>query len=165
MAIQIPQTSYSAAPAVAVPGFMADSDPSRSVVTGYVETAGGLEAGRFVKRGTRYRQVLALAAAADVTNLLRGVTVWENIRQPSTPQFLAKEPVGVMRKGRIWVLTAGTDTADSGPCFIIHSGADAGKVAGAAGGGPDATVVPNGAARIIKGAAVGQLSLVEVNLP
>lgn len=164
MSISAPQTSVIAAPPGAVAGMVADNDPSQSFVTFYASA--GLAQGRFFKRGTttNYDVGSPIAAAADVTTLLAGLSVFDTMRMPKTPHYSAKDPVRTMRRGRMWVEAAGT-IATGDTVYVVHSGADAGLVQGAAGAGPDATAVPNGAAKCLKGGSDGDLVLIEINLP
>lgn len=159
------QTSYVFEPAVAIEGMIADSGV-RDVISRLLESSAS-DAGLFHVKGTATDQTKLPAAAGDVTNFLQGVSVYEPMRAATATadRLRAKDMVPLLRRGRIWVKVAGTALVDNGPVFVTHSGADAGKVSGAVGAGPDATAVPNGAAKCIKGGAPGALALIDLNLP
>lgn len=159
-----PQTTYLNAPAEAVAGHLAYSEPGRRIRTGFVEASGGLKVGRFVCKGTNTKQVRAIAAASDLTQLA-GVTLFDSMRMPSSLGYNQYDAVPLLRGGdAVWIeAAAAIDENDT--VYVVHSGADAGLVQGAAGGGPDATAVPNGAAKCLKGGGDGDLVLIEVNLP
>jgi hypothetical protein len=159
------QSSYVFEPAVAVEGMIADSGV-RDVLSRLLESATA-DAGHFVVKGTATDQAKLPGVATDVTNLLLGVLVFQPMQEATgtANRFVATDAVAVMRRGRIWVKVAGTAIADGAVPFVFHSGADAGKVSGAAGAGPDATIVPEGSVRCLKGAAPGGLALLDLNLP
>ncbi len=87
---------------------------------------GGLEPGDFVVRGTdKEKQVKKATDMADVI----GVVVHVH-KEPSTPYFADKTPVGVMIEGEIWAIALGTVTAGTsiGAGIIPLTSAATGKL-------------------------------------
>lgn len=162
--VAAPQVVYNERPANAVAGMLGHSEPGRRIRTGYVEESAGLKVGRFVCKGTNQKQVRAIAAAGDLAQLA-GVTMLETMRMPQSAGWEQYAAVPLLRGGcTIW-MEAAAAIDENDDVYVVHSGADAGLVQGAAGGGPAATIVPNGAAKCLKGGGDGDLVLIEVNLP
>jgi len=110
-------------------------------------------------------------STGDVSGALLGVLCLETMKMPraGAPNYAQKDPVPVMRRGRVWVQTV-ADPASVAPdttVFIVHSGADAGKVGSTAGTGTVATAFPAAAgnAKIVKVDAAAGAALVEINMP
>ena len=101
------QLSYSVDQAAAIEGMIADSSPVQDVITGQA-TAGALQFGKFVAKGSGDNDVIVPAAATDITSALarRGVVLASQTfpqtsqANPTSPQF---RPANVLKKGRIWV--------------------------------------------------------------
>lgn len=164
--IVVPQTSYVMEPGRAYAGMIADSAVVRDIVSRLVETSGGFGAGLFLSKGTDKRnQAILPVATGGISAGLLGVSVFQTMRESTTPRYKLKDSVPVMRKGRIWVLIAANIDEDD-DVFIEHSGADAGKIRPTANSG-SATAVPNGAVKVIQaGTTTGDgIACVEVNLP
>lgn len=157
----MPQTSYSAAPGAAnLPG-MKRTDPNDLVGSGVVQTAAGVYAGRFVKRGTSPTDSIAvLAAAGDVVKIC-GVTLLELTRLPAAPTFARYDLASYLKKGLVYMTCVGAIAQDAIP-FIIYSGANAGLPSVDAAGG---TAKQISGVRCIVGAADGAAGLFELDTP
>lgn len=169
MAIDFPQTAFTAEPAVAFAGQIADlgSLSHDMTISRLLETVAGCDAGLFVVTGTDAETQCALpAAAADVTDKVLGVAVLKTMKEPDASGVLyqAKDCIPIARRCRIWV-KVGPDgiTPGDSELFVVHSGVDAGKVQSVAGAGPDATAIPNGAAKCLK--VSGSIAQIDLNLP
>ncbi len=157
----MPQTSYTGTPALAVEGW--PGDPNFKTLSRAVATAAGIPAGRFVAYSSS-TECKALAAATDVApgSPLLGVTVKMMLtRESGAPDYPQRSMATIMRKGSIWMWCVGAVTAVS-PIFVVHSGADAGRVSIT----DDATTTPvDGLAVKVLIPATDGLGLFEVNLP
>jgi hypothetical protein len=153
---EVPQASVLAEPPSAIAGMIADSgfgycesvvlDSAADAGLAIVDGANGPDSGKLPGQ------------SSDVTNLLRGFSVYNPMIEPRTPRFAAKDCISVKRRGRIWVQVHGDVTR--GPFYVVHSGADAGKIRGDNTG---ATLCPS--AKVIVAAAAGGVAQIEVNLP
>lgn len=161
--MDIPQIAYSYVPPAALQGQTGTIAPS-TTATGVAEVA--LDCGLFLVGGSADQGVKLPTAAADVTNTLRGVSLYQDVKEPikGLPRFKVGDAVPVLRKGQVWVPVVTADVATDQIPFVVHSGGDAGKIRGTAGAGPDGTI-PAAGCRVIKGAVAGGLALVEINLP
>ena len=157
----MPQTSYTGTPALAVEGM--PGDPNFRTLSRAVATAAGIPAGRFVAYSSS-TECKALAAATDVTpgSPLLGVLIkqfWT--RESGSPDYPQRSMGSIMRQGSIWMWCVGAVTAVT-PLFVVHSGADAGRVSIT----DDATTTPvDGSALKCLIPATDGLGLFQVNLP
>lgn len=141
------------------PGLLGDSGHDMYILSRAVQTA-AIEFGRGVEAGTDpERQVVAYAAGAFL-----GVTVFTHALDRATEEAdfdgaSVAEMVGVLRKGRIWVLT-NEAVAAGDAVFCVNTGADAGMFRNDV---TSATAV-TGAAFLAYDADAG-VALLELNLP
>ena len=174
MPIQIPQLVFGLACPRALPGQIADLGAVQAgdIVSRSLDTAAGANPGLFVVEGATVGVGCKLpTAASDITNLLLGVLCLEAMKMPraGSPIYAQKDVVPVMRRGRVWVYTV-ADPASVAPDttpFIVHSGADAGKVGSTAGTGTVATAFPAAAgnAKIVLVDATIGAALIEISMP
>lgn len=120
------QTTYGAAMAEAIAGMLWDM---RNVtVESYAAEGGSIPFGSAVVPGTDVRKQVKLPTAAGQG--FRGIALREDAHsQDATTgvaQYLVTEAVSVLRKGAVWVPTAGA-VAEGATAYYINSGADAGK--------------------------------------
>lgn len=158
------QTTFLFEPPAAVAGMIADSG-YRHIESDLLETAAGVAPGLGVCMGTAFGRCKIPAATGDVSAHFRGFACLPGIVEPRAGDaniWRQKDAVAIMRRGQIWVPVAIT-IGDDVPVYIVHSGADAGKIQPAAGAGPDATLAAG--VRCLKGAAGGGIALVSINLP
>jgi hypothetical protein len=157
----MPQTSYTGTPALAVEGW--PGCPPEHVISRAVATVAGIPAGRFVAYQSS-TECKALAAATDVSpgSPLLGVLIKQMwTRESGAPDYPRYSMGSILRRGQIWMWCVGAVTAVS-PLFVIHTGADAGRVAIL----DDATTTPvDGSALKVLIPATDGLGLFEVNLP
>jgi hypothetical protein len=166
--LQAPQTSYTQFPPVAFAGQRADSGEfeATSALAEVVFDCGlGLVKGT---AGGPTPQVKLPTQASDVTNLFKGVSLYQAYRQPTNTanRYAVGDAVPVVETGRIWVKidpTVGATMSDEGPVFLVHSGANAGTFRGDAGVGPSATVVAG--AKCKQGGIAGGIAAVKFNIP
>ncbi len=162
--ITVPQTSFGTAPPVAIEGMVGDSSDTHH---DSALCSAAMAAGRGVSLGSDDGIVALPAQASDVSAHFQGFTTYQAMREStgSANRFTTKSAIGVLRRGRIWLRCEG-DMVDDGPVYVVNGsgGGTPGKVRGDANTAA-ATIIPNGAARCIKGALSGNLVLVEVNLP
>jgi hypothetical protein len=92
------QTSYDLHPAIGFPGQIAHPSQFQNVDSAFVEPSAGLAPGLAVIRGTADNQAAAYTDAGEAI----GVTVARAARE--TAAFAEGEAVGVMTKGRIYVV-------------------------------------------------------------
>jgi hypothetical protein len=92
------QTSYDLHPAIGFPGQIAHPSQFQNVDSAFVEPSAGLAPGLAVIRGTADNQAAAYTEAGEAI----GVTVARAARE--TAAFAEGEAVGVMTKGRIYVV-------------------------------------------------------------
>jgi hypothetical protein len=160
------QTTYVLEPSFGVGGLIADS-AFRDVQTRILEQSGGAAPGRLLVKGTATDQAKLPTASADVTNDALGFLALSPMMEPNAypiPTAVIwqdKDAVPVLGKGRIWVPVTGAAALDDGQVFVIHSGTDAGTIRGTA----DASATVLGSAKVIRGASIGAVALVEINLP
>lgn len=155
-----PQLVVTQFPAVASAGQIADTG-FRDVTTGIAD--GDMDPALAVVLGAHGSDSIKLPSATGDLASLKGWTLAKVMKEPRTPQFAATDAVDVLRVGRLWVVPQG-DVVDEGPVYVIHSGANAGRIRGDAGsGGNAATLVSR--AKVLKGATAGNLARIAVNLP
>lgn len=161
MALQIPQLSYANLPPVGYAGQLADLMWGAHRDSQATEV--DLDAGLFVVLGASYGLCKLPTATGQVTNNLQGVALYEAIKEPylTTARFKAKDMISVLRKGRVWVVVGAVAVTDDSIPYIVHTGADAGKVRGTTDAG--ATLAPSGV-KVLQGAAAGGICKLEVNL-
>jgi hypothetical protein len=162
------QTSYDVAPPIALAGMIADITP-RTVTTGILDV--DADAGQGVVTGTATSaasptndRVKLPTLAADVTNLFKGVLVYDASKLPndSTNRFNTGACVGVMKRGRIWVKSDATLAKDGLVYLVNGTGAGtAGSFRGDVNGGA-ATLVPGA---VCVHVASATLALVDFNAP
>jgi len=181
MALQIPQTSYNAAPAVAIEGQLADSAGVQDIVSKFLGTGDATVApGRLLVRSTTVaaqadKQARLPASAGDVTNHTQGISLYDATKPPGRygatlvngSRVVAALPC--LRKGRVWVLPEADVTQDGAVYarITVHGGLDQ---LGAFRGDGDtvssvdtATLVPG--ARWCTSGTAGTPTQVEINLP
>lgn len=102
------QTAYNIDMSVAFEGMLADTTDSKDVLS-LNNLAALVYVGKFVAKGTGEDEIIAPAAAADVTDLkkARGVVLHshalESQRDGLEPNYPIKSCVNVLHKGRMWV--------------------------------------------------------------
>ncbi len=165
MAIEAPQVTFNRFHETAVEGALAESWAGRDQPTGIVATVAGIPVARFCIGGASENTIDAIDATGDVTGpKLRGVTMLDLFGATSgTAVMYARYSVApLLRKGKIWMHTIDTIGNDVIP-FIVHTGANAGRLSVDANGGAS-TVAPAGVI-VRKGRTGAGLVLVEINLP
>ena len=146
------QTSYNMSMAVAFAGLLADLTP-HSIESFMAENA--IPFGCAVVKGTAVDQVKLPTVTGAV---FRGIAVHTHaIPQPATPVgYPVSQPVGVLRKGRIWVPVSAAVAVDATPYFNFTTG-----IFSSSNTGSDA--VPTG---IFRTATTGAgIAILEINLP
>jgi len=156
-----PQVSVEYFPDPGMNGQIVDIGP-RDILSALADT--DLDIGLGVVLGANGPNSIKLPGqTSDVANLFMGFTRYNPMIEPRSPHYAATDTVGVLRVGRIWLVCQG-DVTDQGPLYVIHAGANAGKIRGDAGsGGNAATQVTRG--RVIQGATAGNLCQVALNMP
>lgn len=161
------QTSYSLnIPAYAQEGALADA-AENDVRTGLAEIA--IPFGKFCIRGTdKDNQVLLPGLATDITALtsVAGFALHDQAREQvssGTPGYPLKAAVSILLKGKMVALAEQTCVAGD-PVFVRYAagGSGVGSVGNTAGTSERALLA---GARWAKGAAAGQLGVIEVNMP
>jgi hypothetical protein len=118
------QTTYGQAMAEALAGLLYDM---RNITVESYAAEGNIPFGSAVVPGTDPRKQVKLATAGGQG--FAGIALREDARmQDATTgiaQYLDKETVSVLRKGAVWVPTAGAVVAET-PAFYVNSGATAG---------------------------------------
>lgn len=153
------QTSYSQNMPVAVAGMLGDlRDHTIESYAAEGDTGFGLG----VIAGTDATKQAKKPAGAG--GVFRGVTVHEQAQEQALSTgavvYADGDAMNVLRKGLIWVVTAGAVAIDV-PAFFVNSGSDAGKFDDLDDGSTDA--VPGG---VFRSATTGAgLALLEINLP
>jgi len=116
----------------------------------------GVLFGRGVQSGTDEEQ--AKAAGVGMTlNTFEGFTIHQSVEAGN---LLEKYPISVLRKGRIWVKTKDAILKD-GNVFLQLNG-DLGAVQAVANGVN--TLDISNKVKVIKGAGIGKLALLEINI-
>jgi hypothetical protein len=152
-----PQTSVTYFPDIGLNGQLADTG-HHDITTGLADTS--LDCGLAVVLGANgYQSIKLPGSSGDVTNTIKGWTLYRAMKEPNDPRYVIHDAVDVLRVGRIWIIAQG-DLVDEGPVYVVHSGANAGKVRGDNTG---ATLVSR--AKVIQGATAGNLAKISVNLP
>ena len=160
------QTSYSIDQAAAIEGMIADISPVQDVVTGQA-TAGAVQFGKFVAKGSGDADIIHPAAATDITSALarRGVILAAQTfpssasGNPQSPQF---RPANVLRKGRIWVKPEDTVNPTQNVNVRYAGVGQAGSFRGAA--VASETAVLANAKWLSTTTSAGQLALLEIDL-
>lgn len=160
------QTSYTAAPAVAVEGQVVECEAVTSL-----PAAETIPAGRFVEISSGK---VRLPQAATLGKLV-GVSMYSPTKeQDGTGEYKTGDMVPVLRKGKIWVAWTGTTHAALTSRNVRHASTDGnseaqhrGKVTDAstsASAGSEITALPDGA---VEGTSTGTSALAEmiVNFP
>ena len=156
----MPQTTVNDDPAIAYEGQLSDQLPkhARSAVA-----EGAIVAGQPVLRGTDPdTQAIAIADSDTVDeSTLLGWAVLETSRafDASNP-IAANDPVTVLRKGAIWVLTSAAVVAGN-PVYVGNATAQLGDIDDATGTG--LTLCPG--ARFLTSTSGAGMALIEVSLP
>lgn len=154
------QTSYTQKMPVAVAGMLGDIRDC--TVESYAAEVAAIAFGLGVIAGTDPLKQVKLPATGG--GVFRGVSMHEQAQEQGLGTGLVSYKVGdavnTLRKGLIWVQTAGAVAIDV-PAFFVNSGADAGKFDDLDDGSTDA--VPGG---VFRSATTGAgLALLEINLP
>ena len=143
------QTSYSLDNPIAVEGALYDVAMTRDKISALVELAAGIR--------------------TDITGgLIRGVSFIDlSLETPvgGAPLYAETDSIPLMRKGRIWVVAENTAVADQ-PVFVrFQNGDDSATFDGGFSGVNtiDHDLLPD--AKWFKGAAAGELGVIEVNIP
>lgn len=160
MAFEIPQTTMTQFPAVALEGMVADM--RSAVIVSKLATV-AIPVGRGVVKATAWDLCKLPALGTDITNLFQGVAILNSMREPGVPHYAINSAVSVLRRGAIWLLAEG-DVTDEGPVFIVN-GSGAGTPGKLRGDANTAAATQVTAAKVLKGATAGSLALVEFNLP
>lgn len=161
------QTSYSLNISPAQAGQIGDS--GFHDIVSRKNTASALLFGHAVKLGASEGEVIAPAAAADITDLklLQGVVVASQTLASSSsgdPQYPLKSTVPVMRKGRIWVKTESTVTVGTSGVHVRYAGVgNAGAFRGAT-VSMETAQIPDAQAKWVVGASASGFALLELNL-
>lgn len=159
MAFQIPQTTVTQFPDIAIEGMVADMQ-STNIITRIATI--GIPVGRGVVKSSAWDLCKLPTSAAEVTNNFQGVSIYSAMREPGVPHYAIKASVSVLRRGLIWLIAEGT-VVDDGPVFIVN-GSGAGTAGMLRGDANTAAATQVTQARVIKGATAGSLALVEFNL-
>jgi len=117
----------------------------------------GVQFGRGVQSGTEEEQAKAAAAGMALANF-EGFVIHQSVENG---ELLEKYAVSVLRKGRIWVKAINAMLKDGEVHLELAVGADTGAVKNAAGG---ASIDISSKCKVIKGAGVGELALIEINI-
>ena len=108
-------------------GLLADSGHDMFIASYAAEGASGLEFGLGVEAGTDAEtQVVVYAGNTFSGVTVKSQVVSETSELASLDGASETDPVGVLRKGRIWVQT-NEAVAAGDPVFCVNTGADAGK--------------------------------------
>lgn len=153
----MPQLTYNAGPVRALVG-QRRAAMEDSVHHGVLETVAGCEAGRLVKRGTAPNSFAVLAGAGDVA-LIDGITIRDNSKEASTPQFAQYSTIAAVHRGKVNMICVGAITPTSA-LYVVHTGANAGL--------PSLTNTNAVAVEGFKctvGAADGEVGEFEINCP
>lgn len=179
--MQIPQTDYNAAPAVAIEGQLGDSATVQDIVSKYLAAADTPVApGRLLVRSTTVaaaadQSARLPASAGDVTNHTQGISLYDVTKPPGRYGATlvngqrVPAPMPCLRKGRVWVIPEAAVTQDGAVYarITVHGGLD--QLGAFRGDGDNvagtdtATLVPG--ARWCSSSAGGVPTLVEINLP
>src|SRR5687768_1291661 len=111
---------------VGLPGMVADAGIVQDTVSLLCEESAGIDAGLFVKGGTDLTTQAKLpTAAGDVTGMLiLGATMFDASKMPVTSGAAAgkhydnKEPIPILRKGRIWMACDAVTFTIGGGVFV-----------------------------------------------
>ena len=157
------QTTYDNVPPIAMVGMLADSSPARECVTRNCEDTAGLQPGLLVREGSRQPFCRAFAATGNIP-FLAGCTQYDASAAPGAPHIPQYTPTAILRKGRIWVSPEGVVTDNMDAVYVVHSGANAGRIRADANTAA-ATLIPFGRVKVIIGAAADGLAMIEINIP
>jgi len=117
------QTSYSINQAAGLPGQIADSSLVKDIES-YKNPAGAVKFGYCVTRGTNVGECRHPVLPAEVTDekLVKGIVVAsheiESVNDGEVPGYAAESVVPVMRKGRIWVISATAVTEGTSLVYV-----------------------------------------------
>lgn len=153
------QTSYSLYMAAAFPGMLADMFHADFVSK---VSAEDIPFGRLLSRGTGDDVVKLPASAGDITGGAIGISVHTH-KEPvaGVAQYVAKETIPVLKKGRIWVQVEDA-VADGGDVHVRYV-AGTGVVGGFLGAAvsSETAILPN--AKYVTSASAGGLAVVEIH--
>jgi hypothetical protein len=172
MALEIPQVTYNNRPPVAFAGQLGDSGPwdIRSCLAEAVMDAGlGVVYGTQPSGADPGTPVVDLPANTGEVAKFMGVALYQSQREPTgtANRYAAKDPVPVLKRGRIWVqvdATAAAALTAEGAVYLVHSGAQAGKFRQDTGAGGTAATLVSGA-RCVYAGTEGGIALVDFNIP
>lgn len=155
------QTSIAASMTSAFAG-MCEGEPAVTLSRS-IQDAAGVGCGIAVAMGTTPERQCKLFAADADSGIILGLVMFDPHRSianaAASPDYAQNEMVTIVRQGRMWVPVPAAVTTTEATLSWIVTGGNAGKL----------TATNNAAAlargiRVLKGAGIGGLALVEINL-
>ena len=134
------------------------------VVTRVNASGGNIPFGVFVTKGANEGEAVLPDASGEVTGLVGLGVVGRSHTQPEGEGYADQDPMPIIKKGRVWVPVEDAVTAETAAFvrFVAAGDEQLGGFRSDADGG-DAVALPG--AKFTSDAAVGELAMLDINLP